>query len=124
RYGVADELRCFTVAPGSSLAGATLGELRWPELLGVRVIAVDADPVAAGRSLQRRRQVGVSKRIGPFTRLEPGDRVLVQGPPEGLAEPAAAHGLVFQELVPASAVRASLACPEMLVTPRTRWHNQ
>jgi len=124
RYGLADELRRFTIAPGSSLAGATLRELRWPELLGVRVIAVDADPVAAGRSLQRRRQVGVSKRIGPFTRLEPGDRVLVQGPPEGLAELAAAHGLDFQELVPGSVVPSNLVFAEVLVTPRSRWHDK
>ncbi len=124
RYGLADELRRFTIAPGPSLAGATLGELRWPELLGVRVIAVDADPVAAGRSLQRRRQVGVSKRIGPFTRLEPGDRVLVQGPPEGLAELAAAHGLDFQDLVPGSVVPSNLVFAEVLVTPRSRWHDK
>src|SRR5690554_3618901 len=124
RYGLADELRRFTIAPGSPLAGATLGELRWPEMLDVHVIAVDADPVAAGRSLQRRRQVGVSKRIGPFTRLEPGDRVLVQGPPEGLAELAVAHGLGFQELVPGSVVPSNLVFAEVLVTPRSSWQGK
>src|SRR5690606_31592865 len=124
RYGLADELRRFTIAPGSSLAGATLGELRWPELLGVRVIAVDADPVAAGRSLQRRRQVGGSKRIGAVTRLEPGDGVPVLGPPEGLAELAVAQGLDFQELVPGSVVPSNLVFAEVLVPPRSRWHDK
>ncbi|HZW26840.1 MAG TPA: SLC13 family permease [Trueperaceae bacterium] len=126
RYGLADELRRFVVAPGSPLAGATLGELRWPELLGVRVVAVDADPVAAGRSLHRRRQVGVSKRIGPFTTLEAGDRVLVQGPARGLAELADAHGLGFENVVPGAgqAVPSNLVFAEVLVTPRSSWQGK
>ena len=126
RYGLADELRRFTIAPGSPLAGATLGELRWPELLGVRVIAVDADPVLAGRDPHRRRQVGVSKRIGPFTRLEAGDRVLVQGPAQGLAELAEAHGLGFESVVPGAGqvVPSNLVFAEVLVTPRSSWQGR
>src|SRR5690606_40566815 len=87
---------------------------------------VDADPVAAGRSLHRRRQVGVSKRIGPFTTLEAGDRVLVQGPARGLAELADAHGLGFENVVPGAgqAVPSNLVFAEVLVTPRSSWQGK
>jgi di/tricarboxylate transporter len=126
RYGLADELRRFTVAAGSPLAGLTLAELRWPELLGVRVIAIDVDPAQAGLRHSRRRQVGVSKRVVPTTRLEPGDRVVVQGPPKGLAQLAEVHGARFESAVPGAGLSlpSNLVFAEVLVTPRSNWQDK
>ena len=126
RYGMAGDLRRFVVPAGSALVGESLSDLAWPERFGGRVVAIDADPEAARRGLRSRRDVGVSQRILPGTELSPGDRVLVQGSPEGLTRMMAEYGLAF-EVVSAEAgevVPTNLVFAELLLTPRSGWQDK
>lgn len=123
RFGLSEELWRFKVPAGSHLVGETLGELRWPERLGVRVVAVDTDPDAPKAGLRSRRYLGQSKRIGPFTLLGDSDRVLVQGDSESLAALREAYGLELEQVRPTDGrvVPSNLVFAELLVTPRSEW---
>lgn len=123
RFGLSDELWRLTVQPGSRLVGETLGELRWPERRGVRVVAVASDPDAVKGGLRARRYLGQSKRVGPFTLLSEGDRVLVQGARESLAALGEAYDLELEQVRPSEGgvVPSNLVFAELLVTPRSEW---
>ncbi len=123
RYGLPTRLGRLTLAPDSPLVGASLRGLRWPERLGVRVLAVDTEPEVVKSGRRSRRYLGRSKRIGPDTLLVEGDRILLQGSPEALAA-AARKAEVELEAVDAAAddlVPANLGFAEVLLTPRSSW---
>ncbi len=123
RFGLSEELWRFTIPIGSILIGETLGELRWPERMGVRVIAIDTDPDAIRAGTRSRRHLGVSKRIGPFTLLNEGDRVLLQGARSDLDDLADAYEVELEQVRPSEGqvVPSNLVFAELLVTPRSAW---
>lgn len=123
RFGLVEELWRFKIPPGSLLVGETLGELRWPERLGVRVVAIDTDPDAIRAGLRSRRHLGVSKRIGPFTLLSEGDRVFVQGSRDDLDDLADTYEVELEQVRPSEGqvVPSNLVFAELLVTPRSAW---
>lgn len=123
RYLQPERFARFVVAGGSPLVGTTLGDLRWPERLGVQVLAVDTDPAAVRTRRRSRRHLGRSKRIGPATRIDEGDRLLLQGSPDGMARLAADCAVRLTNVDPADEgiVPEDLAFAEVLLPPRSRW---
>jgi di/tricarboxylate transporter len=126
RYGLPDRFARLVVPAASPLMGATLGELKWPERLGVQVLAVDTDPAAVRAHRRSRRHLNRSKRIGPGTRIEEGDRILLQGSRDGMARLAADYGVRLVTVDPSDEgiVPADLTFAEVLPTPRSRWLGQ
>lgn len=122
RYGLPTRLARLTLRPGSPLEGAALRGLRWPERLGVRVLAVDTEADAVRAGLRSRRHLGRSKRLGPDTELAAGDRILLQGSREALE---AVARLAQAELEDADdlggLVPGNLGFAELLLTPRSSW---
>jgi len=123
RYGMDAHLRHLLITAGSPLAGQELASLAWPERYGVRVVAVDAHPDAVSAGLRSRREVGISRRIGPGTVLEAGDRVLLQGDGDSLQNFAGEHDLDLQEVTgrTGAVAPANLVFAELLLTPRSNW---
>ncbi len=122
RYGLPS--RIFrTVVPPSGLVGATLAELALPERFQVQVLAVDTAPEAVRDGRRSRRHLARSKTIGPGTRLDEGDRVLLQGPRADVAAFAEAYGIDVVRVVAGETglLPANLATGEVLPTPRSRW---
>lgn len=122
RYELERKLHRLVVPTGSPLNGSSLGELRWPETRRIQVVAIDTDSAAVSRGERSRKHLTASKRIGPFTSIEAGDRLLVRGTAEAVDGLIADHGVVKldldtdEELVP-----RNLRFVELLVTPRSRW---
>ncbi|HLU83780.1 MAG TPA: SLC13 family permease [Trueperaceae bacterium] len=107
---------------GARLAGATLGDLSWPETRGIRVVAIDTDSTAVATGLRSRKHLAASKRIGPQTRLDPGDRLLVSGAPAAVAQLVEEYGLIrVPEAAGEDLAPRNLRFVELLVTPRSRW---
>lgn len=125
RFGLPTSLARVVLPPGSPLVGRRLKELRWPERLGVQVLAVDTEPAAAAGGARSRRHLGRSKRIGPDTTLAAHDRLLLQGSPEALATVAARAGTeaepVDGEELAEGVVPANLGFAEVLLPPRSSW---
>jgi len=123
RYGLPVRLGRVTLGSGSPLVGTTLRELRWPERLGVRALAVDTEPEAVRSGLRSRRHLGRSKRLGPDTRLSVGDRLLLQGSREALTAAAGLAGAPLEDVDVAGddLVPPNLAFAEVLLTPRSSW---
>lgn len=123
RYGLPERFARLVVPAESPLVGATLGDLQWPERLGVQVLAVDTDPAAVRAHRRTRRHLGRSKRIGPGTRIEEGDRILLQGSRDGMARLASncAVRLVTVDPSDEGIVPADLTFAEVLPTPRSSW---
>ena len=122
RYELERSLHRLLVPAGSPLGGATLAELRWPETRRVQVVAIDTDSAAVTRGERPRRHLSSSKRIGPFTGIDTGDRLLVRGADEAVDELVSAYGLVRLELgADGDLVPRNLRFVELLVTPRSRW---
>jgi di/tricarboxylate transporter len=122
RYELESAMHRVLVPDGSSLLGHVLGELRWPETRGLRVVAIDTDSGAVARGMRSRKHVAASKRIGPETRIDVGDRLLLSGTTDAVQKLVTDYGLdpaVFaagEELAP-----RNLRFVELLVTPRSRW---
>lgn len=125
RFGLPTSLARVVLPPGSPLVGRRLKELRWPERLGVQVLAVDTEPAAAAGGARSRCHLGRSKRIGPDTTLAAHDRLLLQGSPEALATVAARAGTeaepVDGEELAEGVVPANLGFAEVLLPPRSSW---
>lgn len=125
RFGLPTSLARVVLPPGSPLVGRRLKELRWPERLGVQVLAVDTEPAAAAGGARSRRHLGRSKRIGPDTTLAAHDRLLLQGSPEALATVATRAGTeaepVDGEELAEGVVPANLGFAEVLLPPRSSW---
>ncbi len=123
RFGLSEQLWRMKISRGSRLVGETLGELRWPEHFGVRVVAIDTDPDEIRSGHRSRRHLGISKRIGPFTLLDGGDRMLVQGTRAQVDSLAAACDLASEQVRPedGKVVPSNLVFAELLVTPRSEW---
>lgn len=122
RFGLTARLKRLTLAPGSPVIGSSLGALAWPERHGVRVLAVDTEPEAVRSGRRSRRHLGHSKRLGPATELSEGDRVLLQGGPDGLAAAASEAGAPLETVDGLEGtVPANLAFAEVLLTPRSGW---
>ena len=122
RFELERALHRLLVPAGSVLGGATLAELRWPETRRVQVVAIDTDSAAVARGDRSRRHLAASKRIGPFTRIDAGDRVLLRGSVAAVEELIDAYGLVRLELnTDEDLVPRNLRFVELLVTPRSRW---
>jgi len=111
------------VPEGSALHGRNLRELAWPVEYQVQVLAVDAEPDPSRALTRSRRRVGRSKRVGPETVLEAGDRLLLQGHAEQIEVLAGAFGLSVESVAPDAegVVPAELGFVEVLPTPRSRW---
>lgn len=122
RYGLPKRVYRVVVPPASDLVGRTLKDLRLPERFQLQVLAADAEPGAAGDGRRSRRPLARSKSIGPATRIEVGDRVLLQGSPEAVARFEAETGLGADRVdAAAGAMPPNLAAAEVLPTPRSRW---
>ncbi len=146
RFGLPTSLGRLTLPPGSALVGRTLREVRWPERLGVQLLAVDTEPEVAGTA-RSRRHLGRSKRVGPDTTFSAYDRLLLQGSPEALEAVAASAGAAVRPVVGsdgegagdprvaggfdgnagatggsgAGLVPANLGFAEVLLPPRSAW---
>ncbi|HET9027362.1 MAG TPA: SLC13 family permease [Trueperaceae bacterium] len=123
RYGLPTRLGRLTLQSGSPLVGSSLREVRWPERLGVRVLAIDTEPEAVRAGVRSRRHLGRSKSLGPDTEFRVGDRILLQGSREALG---AVAGLAASELLEVDVngedlVPANLGFAEVLLTPRSSW---
>ena len=122
RFELEGTLQRLLVTPGSTLHGATLGDLVWPETRGIRVVAIDTDSSAVATGMRSRRHLAASKRIGPTTTIEVGDRLLVSGAPEAVAGLRDEYGLIAAAVTEGEDLAPrNLRFVELLVTPRSRW---
>ncbi len=110
----------------SRLVAATLEELALPERYQVQVLAIDTEPAAARNHVRSRRQRERSKPVGPNTRLERGDRLVLQGQREQIDALAAEYHLQVEPVDPhqEGVIPADLGFVEVLPTPRSRWLDQ
>lgn len=122
RFELENSLHRVLVPNASPLIGEVLGDLRWPETRAVRVVAIDTDSAAVATKVRSRKHLAVSKRIGPATRIDEGDRLLVSGAREDVERLIEDYRLVArgleenEELAP-----RNLRFVELLVTPRSSW---
>src|SRR5690606_34353955 len=122
RYELERSLHRVVVPASSQLLGSTLADLRWPETRRIQVVAIDTDSAAVTRGERSRRHLAASKRIGPFTNLEVGDRLLLRGADDAVDYLVREYGLVRLEHDEGEAlVPRNLRFVELLVTPRSRW---
>lgn len=127
RFGLPQRLAHLTLPADSELVGARLGELRWPERLGVQLLALERQGEAPGAGpawrgarsgVPSRHMVG---RVGPHTRFVAGDKLLLQGDEPALAELAVAAGGVLEAASEDSPITARAAVAEVLLPPRSNW---
>jgi len=122
RYELEGAMHRFLVTADSPLRGKSLGDLRWTETRDIRVVAIDTDSAAVAKGMRSRKHLTASKRIGPTTRLDVGDRLLVSGGAAAIGSLVEDYGLVAvdagadEDLAP-----RNLRFVELLVTPRSRW---
>ncbi len=124
-YGLSSHVFRTTVGIESPLEGSTLAELGWPERFGIQVLAVEAAP--SGRNhLRGRRNHERSKPLGPSTRIEHHDRLLLQGEREHVEALALEYRLQIEPVDAAGErlIPPDLGLVEVLPTPRSRWLDQ
>ncbi len=125
-YGLPTHVFRAEVPVGSALEGATLAELDWPAQHQVQVLAIDGPRNGGWNQVRSRRQQQRSKLVGPLTRLEAGDRFVLQGEREQVEALAARYGLRAEPVDPhgEGVIPADLGFVEVLPTPRSRWLDQ
>jgi di/tricarboxylate transporter len=123
RYGLPARVSRTIVPVGSDLVGARLADLHWPERYQVQVLAIDTAPEAVRERRRSRRHLDRSKAVGPETRLDQGDRLLLQGSHEQIEALAGTHALRLEHVDASDGhlLPPNLSAGEVLPTPRSRW---
>ena len=123
RYGLPARLYRLHLPSGHAILGQRLADLHWADRHRVQVLAVDREPLPSRGPVWRRER---SKPAEAETRIEAGDRLLVQGAAEDVEALAAGSGLQVEpvERVDDDLLPRDLGVIEVLPTPRSRWLDQ
>ena len=123
RYGLPARLYRLHLPSGHEILGRRLADLHWADRHRVQVLAVDREPFAARGSGWRR---GRSKPAEAETRIEEGDRLLVQGAADDVEALAGECGMQVEPIdhIDENLLPRDLGVIEVLPTPRSRWLDQ
>lgn len=124
RYGLPARLFRLYPPQGHAILGQRLGDLHWGDQHRVLVLAVDRDPLGSRGVAWSRREH--SKPAEATTRIEEGDRLLVQGEAGDVEGLASSCGMRVEavELIDEDLLPRDLGVIEVLPTPRSRWLDQ
>jgi di/tricarboxylate transporter len=123
RYGLPARLYRLHLPRGHAVLGQRLADLHWGDRHRVQVLAVDREPLAPRAPSWRREP---SKPAEAETRIEEGDRLLVQGAAADVEGLAGSCGMRLEPIdrVDEDLLPRDLGVIEVLPTPRSRWLDQ
>lgn len=124
RYELPARLYRLSLRAQHEAIGQRLGDLHWADRFGVQVLALESGREPRRASGWRRRSS--TKAAEADTRLELGDRLLVQGDPSDVEAFAERQGFELEAIGPLddTLLPEDTGVIEVLPTPRSRWLDQ